>query len=123
MNGSEVVGSGERSRVLNAVPLQNAVLCAECDVVSDSPHYFCLVCGSRSLFNVARIFGGILPKTRAAVIKRPEVDAAPHEVVVGFSKPHRSRRKSGGSRQSSVIAIEGEAAQSNRIMLVGAGSD
>lgn len=41
MNGSGVVGSWERSRVLNAVPLRNAVLCAECDVVSDSPHDVC----------------------------------------------------------------------------------
>ena len=37
-----------RGRVLNAVALQNAVLCAECDVVSDSPHDRCMVCGSRS---------------------------------------------------------------------------
>ena len=48
----------ERGRVLNAVALQNAVLCAECDVVSDSPNDRCLVCGSRSLFNIARMFGG-----------------------------------------------------------------
>jgi hypothetical protein len=32
-------------RSLNAVALQNAVLCAECDVVSDSPHDRFLVCG------------------------------------------------------------------------------
>jgi hypothetical protein len=52
-----LVESGpERGRVLNAVALQNAVLCAECDVVSDSPHDTCMVCGSHSLFNVARIF-------------------------------------------------------------------
>ena len=43
----------EKGRVLNAVALQNAVLCAECDVVSDSPHDQCLVCGSRSLFNMS----------------------------------------------------------------------
>jgi len=53
MNRSGTGGSGQRSRVLNAVPLQNAVLCAECDVVSDSPHATCLVCGSPSLFNIA----------------------------------------------------------------------
>jgi hypothetical protein len=56
MNGSDDMGSRERTRVLNAVPLENAVLCAECDVVSDSPHDVCLVCGSHSLFNVARVF-------------------------------------------------------------------
>ncbi len=36
MKGSEMDGAPERGRVLNAVALQNAVLCAECDVVSDS---------------------------------------------------------------------------------------
>jgi hypothetical protein len=41
-----VESAPERGRVLNAVALQNAVLCAECDVVSDSPHDQCLVCGS-----------------------------------------------------------------------------
>jgi len=45
----------EKGRVLNAVALQNAVLCAECDVVSDSPSDTCLVCGSRSLFNIAKL--------------------------------------------------------------------
>ena len=58
MNGSHVDDGPERGRCLNAVALQNAVLCAECDVVSDSPHDTCLVCGSRSLFNIARMFGG-----------------------------------------------------------------
>ena len=62
MNDSDSGGCGERERVLNAVPFENAVLCAECDVVSDSPHDTCLVCGSRSLLNISRMFGGTLPK-------------------------------------------------------------
>jgi hypothetical protein len=45
MNGSQVDDAPERGRYLNAIALQNAVLCAECDVVSDSPHDMCLVCG------------------------------------------------------------------------------
>jgi hypothetical protein len=48
----------DRGRVLNAVALQNAVLCAEC---GDSPHDQCLVCGSHSFFNTARMFGGNFP--------------------------------------------------------------
>jgi len=61
MNRSNVGGLPS----VNAVALQNAVLCAECDVVSDSPQDVCLVCGSRSLFNISRIFGGNLPSNRA----------------------------------------------------------
>jgi hypothetical protein len=95
MNGSDVVGSGERDRILNAVPLKNAVLCAECDVVSDSPHDVCMVCGSRSLFNVARIFGGNLPKKRAMLIKQESIEA-PRETLLLFPKPHRTRRRAMG---------------------------
>jgi hypothetical protein len=80
MNGSDDMGSRERTRVLNAVPLQNSVLCAECDVVSDSPHDVCMVCGSHSLFNVARVFGGKLPKKRATLItgNRPKRHVKPY---------------------------------------------
>ena len=64
----------ERGRVLNTVALQNAVLCAECDVVSDSPHDQCLVCGSRSLFNIARMFGGNLPRDWVALVPSETVE-------------------------------------------------
>lgn len=123
MNGSRVVSSGERNRVLNAVPLQNAVLCAECDVVSDRPHDICLVCGSHSLFNVARIFGGNLPKKRAKLIARQPVEVSPREVVVIFPKPHRPRRRATGSRQLSVIALDDHEGQADRVMLVGPQGD
>lgn len=82
-----------RGRVLNAVALQNAVLCAECDVVSDSPHDTCLVCGSRSLFNIAHVFGGKLPKERAILLVRESVEIAKREVVLAFPKVHRARRR------------------------------
>jgi hypothetical protein len=107
MNDSGIASSPEQARVLNAVPLQSAVLCAECDVVSDSPHDTCLVCGSHSLFNVARIFGGNLPEKRASVISREEVEIPSPEVVLRFPKPHRPRRRAtAGSRQVTVIAFE-----------------
>ena len=53
---------------VNAIPLQNAVLCADCEVVSDSRHETCVVCGSRSLLNLACILGGKLPARRAQLI-------------------------------------------------------
>ena len=76
MNRSYVNDTPERGRCLNAVALQNAVLCAECDVVSDSPHDTCLVCGSRSLFNIARVFGGNLPQNRTPGTLRDNGSAA-----------------------------------------------
>jgi len=83
----------ERGRFLNAVALQNAVLCAECEVVTDSPHDTCLVCGSRSLFNIARMFGGSLPKNRATRIEAETQEPRVQELVLSFPRMHRVRRK------------------------------
>jgi len=100
MSNLVVESAPERGRVLNAVALQNAVLCAECDVVSDSPHDICLVCGSRSLFNIARMFGGNLPKKRASLIAEEPAEIASPAVLLAFPKPHRPRRRAtAGSRQ------------------------
>ena len=90
MNGSQVDDARERGRYLNAIALQNAVLCAECDVVSDSPHDMCLVCGSRSLFNIARMFGGNLPQNRTALVPSETMEVR-HEVVLSF--PSRDSRR------------------------------
>lgn len=42
----------------NLIPLQQAVLCANCEVVSDSKNGHCVVCGSPSLLNLARVLDG-----------------------------------------------------------------
>jgi hypothetical protein len=106
MNGSGGV-SQQRPRVLNSVPLQNAVLCAECDVVSDSPHDTCLICGSRSLFNIARIFGSKLPKERANLITPDGVEVRSTDVVLTFPKPQRLRRRAtAGSGQLPVVEFD-----------------
>ena len=90
VSGIEQVWDG--NRVPNAVTLRNAVLCAECDVISDSPHDTCLVCGSRSLLNIARMFGGDLPKERATLVV-PETEIATREVLLAFPVIHRSQRR------------------------------
>ena len=77
MKSSVVNMRAEELRPLNSICLQNAVLCAECDFVSDSPHDHCLVCGSRSLFNISRLLGGKLPSQRATLI-----DAASRPIIV-----------------------------------------
>jgi hypothetical protein len=118
-----VESAPERGRVLNAVALQNAVLCAECDVVSDSPHDQCLVCGSRSLFNIARLFGGNLPKKRARLIAREPIEITSRDVVLTFPKPHRPRRRATGSRQLSVVALDDYEAHLEHGMLVGPQGD
>jgi hypothetical protein len=79
-------------RLLNTVALQYAVLCAECDVVSDSPHDICMVCGSRSLVNICRILGGKMPKNRAELSKREPLEIT-KEVELHFARSHRVRRR------------------------------
>ena len=89
MEGSYADGISQTG--LNAAALQNAVLSAECDVVSDSPHNRFLVCGSRSLFNIARMFGGNLSQNRAVLI--PEASERQREIVLTFSRHHRRHVK------------------------------
>ena len=93
MKGSYVDAAAPAGRCLNAVALRNAVLCAECDVVSDSPHDRCLVCGSPSLVNIARMFGGNLPEDRATPIASDPRQMAPYEAVLNFPEPDRLREK------------------------------
>ena len=86
MNGSGVNVRAEELRPLNSISLQNAVLCAECDVVSDSPHDHCLVCGSRSLFNISRVLGGMLPSQRAKVIDPASQPFTPPKRMLKFPR-------------------------------------
>ena len=79
-------------RPLNTIALQHAVLCADCDVVSDSPHDICVVCGSRSLVNICRILGGKMPMTRAQLVKSQPREIK-REIVLQFPRPHRVRRR------------------------------
>jgi hypothetical protein len=96
MKDSGVESVPEKGRGLNAVALQNAVLCAECDVVSDSPHDQCTVCGSRSLFNIARMFGENLPNERASLIASEAPEATHREIVRSLPGRHRLRKKALG---------------------------
>jgi hypothetical protein len=55
--------------VVNAICLQNAVFCADCEVISDSAHETCRVCGSHSLLSLSRVLGGTLPAQRAQLVE------------------------------------------------------
>jgi hypothetical protein len=120
MKGASIVVPPSRSQALNAVPLQNAVLCAECDVVSDSPHDVCMVCGSRSIFNIARFFGGELPKQRVALLAHDVVEISRRERVLTFPKPHRVRRRATvASRQLPVALDDNKMDEAERGVLLG----
>jgi hypothetical protein len=39
------------------VPLQNAVLCGDCECISESTNDVCEICGGRALVNLGRLLG------------------------------------------------------------------
>jgi hypothetical protein len=86
---------------VNAVRLQQAVLCADCDVITDSPHDTCSICGSRSLLPLARVLGNTQPTPTPAVqevvVQSPAV--VPDTVFVLTSPvSHRPRRRQSATR-------------------------
>jgi hypothetical protein len=44
------------SSFLSAIPLTNAVYCVNCDLITNSPHDACRVCGSHSVVGVSRLW-------------------------------------------------------------------
>jgi hypothetical protein len=44
----------------NLVRLQSAVLCANCEVISEGTNGHCTACGSQALLSLSRILGGPL---------------------------------------------------------------
>ena len=57
---------------LNSIPLEDAVLCADCEVISDSSGEACEACGSRSLLSLGRVLGCIEGKRAVLVEPRPD---------------------------------------------------
>jgi hypothetical protein len=93
------MNTGSDKPDVNAVCLQEAVFCADCEVISDSPHDFCRVCGSHSLFSLSRILGGPLPAQRTRLV---QVEARePNSATSPFSLTRRIPRKRIRHRMSS----------------------
>jgi hypothetical protein len=89
---------------VNAVCLQEAVLCADCEVISDSPHDFCRVCGSHSLFSLSRVLGGPLPaqRTRLVQVEAREPNSATSPFSLTCRIPRKRFRRRMFRRESSI---------------------
>ena len=57
---------------VNTIHILNAVLCADCEVISDSAGDTCVVCGSRCLLSLGRVLGGTIGEERAVVVPANE---------------------------------------------------
>jgi len=67
---------------LNTISLLNAVLCADCEVISDSDGEVCAVCGSRSLLSLGRVLGGSIGEERAVLLPSGERELRTFTVLV-----------------------------------------
>ena len=54
---------------LSSLPLLEAVLCADCEIISNSSGECCAICGSRSLLSLGRVLGGNIEGQRAALVE------------------------------------------------------
>lgn len=54
---------------LTSVPLLEAVLCADCEIISNSAGESCEICGSRSLLSLGRVLGGSVEGERAVLVQ------------------------------------------------------
>ena len=80
---------------VNAVRLQQAVLCADCDVITDSPHDICLVCGSHSLLPLSRVLGKVSAVSVPAAHRKPEQqpDFSNNVLVLRSPMPYGRRHR------------------------------
>ncbi len=55
-------------RDLNFVTLQSAVLCADCEVITENHSGMCRICGGRALLSLGRVLGGPIGEQRAVLL-------------------------------------------------------
>ncbi len=81
---------------VNAVRLQQAVLCADCDVITDSPHDVCLVCGSHSLLPLSRVLSKVSAVSVPAAHRKADQQLdVPDNLLVLRSPMSHGRRHRG----------------------------
>jgi hypothetical protein len=61
--------AGKRGIELTSVPLLEAVLCADCEIISNSAGERCEICGSHSLLSLGRVLGGSIEGERATLVQ------------------------------------------------------
>ena len=61
-------------RDLNFVALQAAVLCADCEIITESHNGRCRICGGSALLGLARVLGGPIGPQRAILLDPAEAE-------------------------------------------------
>lgn len=61
-------------RDLNFLSLQSAVLCVDCEVITESQGGHCRICGGQALISISRVLGGPLGEQRAVLLDPAEAE-------------------------------------------------
>ena len=85
------------------LPLWNAVLCLDCEVISSSRGDECPACKSRSLVNLARMLGGSLLAHRAEQSHECEIGLFDVAIVVELQQMHAEDLSTTIERLTGVI--------------------
>lgn len=68
--------------------LENAVFCAECELISENSTPYCLACGSKALLSLSRVLGGSLRgKETAHLINDVELDQLVRDLLRTVPEP------------------------------------
>jgi hypothetical protein len=90
--------------LLTSLTLETAVLCADCEVISDSAGEVCCACGSRSLLSLGRVLGGTLGSERARIVEEdPERLRGGFTVLVSAGGNAALKRR----RKSRIVGLSG----------------
>ncbi len=70
-------------RDLNFVPLQAAVLCADCELITESRGGRCRICGGSGLLSLSNVLGGNIGAERAVLLDpaQAEVNRLVEELI------------------------------------------
>jgi len=77
--------------VIGSVPLLNAVLCADCECISESRNEVCGVCGGRSLMNLGRLLGSAMQSEAEVDVNAPRINQE-LQTLVDSALPRQPRR-------------------------------
>jgi len=76
---------------VHSVPLLKAVLCADCECISESRNEVCGVCGGRSLVNLGRLLGSAM-QSEAEINATDPLISQGLRALVDSAVPRHSRR-------------------------------
>src|ERR1700729_3545400 len=80
MSGKKVCGTPFKE--VNFVPLQSAIFCVQCELISNNNKPYCLACGSHAMLGLSRVLGGSLRSQQTAhLITDSELDSLVRDLL------------------------------------------